>query len=413
MKALTIAIGDEILIGQIVDSNSSFIAKSLNSIGIEVKESLVISDEGSHLIDTLTNYCQKVDLIIITGGLGPTSDDGTKEALAQFYNSELVYNEVAGKFLKQFLGAKNIPMNDNNKGQAYLPSNCIAIENKMGTAPGMLFTENDCLIFSLPGVPFEMKNLMETEVLPYLKAKYTLPDIVHKTIHTIGLQESVLAEKLFDFEKELPKEIKLAYLPNPKQIRMRFSAIGIKKDLDKLIDQQIKKLIQIIPDNIISQNEEQLEEVVGNLLKERKLTVVTAESCTGGYIAHRFTIVPGSSDYFLGSFVVYNNKLKENVLNVSPQDIIEYGAVSEQVVSQMAKNALLLSGADYAVATSGIAGPTGGTEEKPVGTVWISVANKHNIVAKRYQFGNHRERNIIRSSYTALNMLRKSILDEE
>jgi len=412
MKASVITIGDEILIGQVIDSNSAYIAKQLNSIGIEVYEMLSVSDASVHLINTLDRSLELSDILILTGGLGPTSDDGTKEVLAGYFKSEMAINNEALENIKQFLSKRNMPLNKNNKEQSYLPVKCKMLPNTVGTASGMWFEKDNKIVISLPGVPFEMESLVKNYIIPELKNRFELPSIVHKTIITQGIPEAVLAEKLIGFEKQLPAELKLAYLPNPKMIRLRFTGRGNKEDLNNLINEQIDLLKIYIPENIISEEDEAIEETLSKLLRSLNKTISVAESCSGGYISHLFTLIPGASDVFTGSVISYSNSQKEKVLGVSSKDLLQNGAVSEPVVRQMATGVLKLTGSDYSMATSGIAGPAGGSPDKPIGTVWIAVASKHKMISKKFQFGSNRERNIMRTASTALNMVRQLILEE-
>ncbi|HKK80852.1 MAG TPA: competence/damage-inducible protein A [Prolixibacteraceae bacterium] len=402
-----ITIGDEILIGQIVDTNSAWMAQELNKIGIGVAQITSISDTPVHLVNAIDDAQLRADVIIITGGLGPTKDDRTKKVLAEYFNAELVTHQPTLDHVTDFFKKRGLGVNQLNKDQALVPECCEVLHNPSGTAPGMWFEHNGKIVISMPGVPFEMKGIMQDAVLSRLKDKNGGGAIVHKTVHTIGIPESILAEKLEDWEDALPEFIHLAYLPNPGQIRLRFSAFGNDEaQLKKSVELEIEKLKTIIPEAIFGYDNDTLAGVVGKMLMDKKATVATAESCTGGQIAHSITSMPGSSGWFKGSVVAYSNNVKAGVLNVSDDDIDKYGAVSEQVVKQMAGGVRKLTKADYSVATSGVAGPDGGTDEKPVGTVWIAVASPDEIIAKKFTFSNNRERNIIRSSQTALNMLR-------
>lgn len=407
MKAEIITIGDEILIGQIVDTNSAWMAEELNKIGIGVAQITSISDTPVHLVNALDDAQLRADVILITGGLGPTKDDRTKKVLAEYFQTSLVRHQPTFEHVTAFFERRGLGVNQLNKDQALVPECCEVLHNALGTAPGMWFEHNDKIFVSMPGVPFEMKGIMQEAVLPRLKGKNGSGAIVHKTVHTIGIPESILAEKLEYWEDALPDFIHLAYLPNPGQIRLRFSAFGNDEtQLKKAVELEIEKLKTIIPEAIFGYDNDTLAGVVGEMLMDKKATVVTAESCTGGQIAHSITSVPGSSGWFKGSVVAYSNDIKADVLKVNPNDIEKYGAVSEQVVKQMAEGVRKLCKADYAVATSGVAGPDGGTDEKPVGTVWIAVASPVETIAQKFTFSNNRERNIIRSSQTALNMLR-------
>lgn len=411
MKTEIITIGDEILIGQIVDTNSAWMAQQLNSIGIHVYQITSISDERNHILSTLNDAESRADIILITGGLGPTNDDITKQTVCEYFGSKLILHEKSLQNIQTFLEKRGInKMIDNNRNQALVPDNCTVLENMNGTAPGMWFERNNKIFVFMPGVPFEMKALMTNEVLPRIKKQFKLPEIVHKTIHVQGIPEAHLAEMLSDWENNLHKSIKLAYLPSPGMIRMRFSVHGnTKSDLLNIINTEIEKLEKIIPDNLVSVDEKKIEEVIGELLINDKATVSTAESCTGGYLAHLITKASGSSQYFKGSVIAYANEIKINELDVNINDIEKFGAVSKQVVEQMAKNVMLKFKTTYGIATSGIAGPTGGTDDKPIGTIWIAIANENKVYSEKFVFGNDRERNIVRSANTALSLLKNFI----
>jgi nicotinamide-nucleotide amidase len=410
MQAEIISIGDELLIGQVVNTNASWMAQQLNLIGISVFQITAIGDTTEHILQALQEAESRSNLILLTGGLGPTSDDITKPALCEYFNSKLIVDESVAKHLTDLLQKRGIRAMERNLKQAEVPDNCKVIHNPVGTAPGMWFEKNDKVFVSLPGVPYEMETIMNIAIIPLVKEFFKTPTIVHKTIQTFGIPESMLADKLISWEKQLPDDLKLAYLPSPEGIRLRLSIKGENKDdLEKLIDHQVNELNKIIPADIFGYDKQSLQEVIGIILKKGNKTLSTAESCTGGLIAKLITEIPGSSNYFTGSVVAYSNKIKEDVLKVNPENIKNYGAVSQQVVEEMVKGALHLFGTDYAIATSGIAGPDGGTEDKPVGTVWIAVGSAERIIAKRYVFGNLRDINIRRSSSTALNMLRRFI----
>lgn len=414
IKAEIITIGEELLIGQVIDTNSAWISQQLNLIGISVKQITSISDNKQQIIDTLNQATQRSQLVLITGGLGPTKDDITKQTLAEYFNSKLIFNEEAYKNIEAIFTRRNLKVTELNKQQAYLPDNCKVIPNLEGTACGMQFKKNNSLVISMPGVPYEMKTMMEKFILPALKNEFKLPYVVHKTILTQGIGESLLAEKIENWENNLPKNISLAYLPSPGIVRLRLSANGENKnELENLIQIEIDKLKEIISEYIFGYDDETLEVIIGNLLKAKYKTLAVAESCTGGYIAHLITSVPGSSKYFKGGIVSYANEIKINELQINEHDLKQFGAVSKQVVEQMAKNILRKYQTDYAIATSGIAGPDGGTPEKPVGMVWIAVADKFNVNAQVFYMGEHRGRNIQKSAITALNMLRKKILEHE
>lgn len=412
MKAEIITIGDEILIGQIIDTNSAWIADQFNLSGIEIYQITSVHDESEHIKEALKNAEEKVDLVILTGGLGPTKDDITKHVLCEYFNTKMVFHEPTFKHIKQRFKNRNIDLNKLNRDQALIPESCTVLPNKAGTAPGMWLEKNDTIFVSVPGVPFEMKYLVEHELLPRLQNNGKTKAIFHKTVQTQGLPESMLAQRIENWENSLPKNIKLAYLPNPMSVRLRLSAMGSDlNELKRQVQDEIERLKQLIPDHIFGFDNETLAEVIGRMLLEKRQTLALAESCTGGYISHLITSVPGSSGWYKGGVTAYSNEIKQNLLGVSTESLENYGAVSEQVVLEMAKGVRRKMNTDFSVATSGIAGPTGGTEEKPVGTVWIAVATPDKTVAEKFVFGDNRERNIIRSSQTALQLLRKTIIN--
>ncbi|MDD4755942.1 MAG: competence/damage-inducible protein A [Prolixibacteraceae bacterium] len=411
MKAEIITIGDEILIGQIIETNSVWIAGQFNLHGIEIYQITSVHDNPEHIEQALFNAEQNADLIIITGGLGPTKDDITKQVLCNYFNTKLVFHEPTFEHIKNKFRNRNIDINKLNRDQALVPESCTVLFNKTGTAPGMWFKKGNKIFVSVPGVPFEMKYLVEFEILPRLRDLKAGKAIYHKTINTQGLPESILAQLIEQWENSLPENIRLAYLPNPMAVRLRLSAVGTDmKVLEQQVAAEIDKLKRLIPDNIYSFDNESLAEVIGKLLISRSASLAVAESCTGGYISHMITSVPGSSSYYKGGITAYSNEAKHKILGVNAAVIEKFGAVSEQVVCEMASGARELLKADYSIATSGIAGPGGGTENKPVGTVWIAVADTSGIKAEKYIFGDNRERNIIRSSQTALQMLRKKLI---
>ena len=414
MTAAIITIGDEILIGQIVDTNSAFIAESLNLIGVRVQEIRSIADQGRAISSCLADFEGRVDLVVITGGLGPTRDDITRQSLNDYFGGKLAENPEVLAHIQTLFHLRGIRMSDLNRRQAVIPDNCKILENAEGTAPGMWFEKGETIFVSLPGVPFEMKSIVSLQLIPRLANMLNGNIIVHRTIMTQGIPESYLASTISEWELALPGNIHLAYLPHPGLVRLRLSAIGENRDdLNKLLQFEIDKLLKIIPEDIFALEDRTLEAVVGEILKARNLTVSTAESCTGGYIASLFTSVAGSSEYFTGSVVAYSNEIKQNELGVAAEDIESFGAVSKKVVEQMALGIRKKFGTDFGIATSGIAGPSGGSEDKPVGTVWIAVSSAQKTFSKRYQFGEHRQRNIERSSLTALNILRKMVLEIE
>ena len=405
-----ISIGDELLIGQTLNTNAFWIAAELDKIGFTVRQHTSISDNKEHIVKTLTESLNNSDVVLITGGLGPTNDDLTMPVLNDYFGGKLVVDDVVYKDIERLILGRGFDMNENNKRQALVPDNCKVIRNPNGTAPGLWFERENKVVAAMPGVPFETKAMITDTVIPWLKQKYVLPEIVHQMVLTQGLPESKLAELIADWENQLPATIKLAYLPSPGRVKLRLSSKGKSRvEVQHKIDEQVAKLMQIIPKNIYSTNNSNLEEVIGKLLKQKNATLATAESCTGGYLAHLITSISGSSDYFKGSVISYANEIKINELGVKKSDLENYGAVSQQVVEQMAVGVLKKFKVDYAVATSGVAGPTGGTTEKPVGTVWIAVADKNGVVSKQFTFGKLRSVNIERSAVAALGMLREVV----
>ena len=411
MTSEIITIGDELLIGQVVDTNSAFIARELNKIGISVFQITSVSDSRAHILSALEEASRRAPLVLITGGLGPTKDDITKSVFAEYTGDRLAIHPETLRHIETMMAARNISMNPLNVKQAETPSRCTVLTNSCGTAPGMWFEKDGVTYISMPGVPFEMKTMMHDEVLPRLQQRFNGGNILHRTLLVVGFPESALALHIEDWENNLPPHIKLAYLPGSGIIRLRLSASSDDMQiLAAQTEKKIEKLKILLGEHIISENDEQIEEIVARILKERKQTVATAESCTGGNIARLLTSVSGSSEYFKGSVVAYANEIKEKILQVNPNDLQQYGAVSEQAVTQMAVNVRQLMGTDYGIAASGIAGPTGGTPEKPVGTIWIAVASASQTEAKLLHYGNNRENNIQRTSTAALNLLREMIV---
>lgn len=411
MQAEIITIGDEILIGQIIDSNSAWMAQQLNLIGVDVQRITSISDTDEAIRHALNNLLPQTKLVLFTGGLGPTKDDITKHTLADYFNMKLVFNpEIYAHIEKLFASLGRVP-SALNKKQAEVPDGCRVLFNSTGTAPGMLFVHKGIYVVSMPGVPYEMKFLMETHVLPIIEAELIRTHIIHKTILTVGVPESELAEKLHAFEESLPENLKMAYLPRPGMVRLRLTAKGDNAiALQALVDEKSDLLKAILGPIVYGTEQERLEQVVGDVLVQRGETLATAESCTGGYLAHLITSIPGSSRYFMGSILAYANRIKIDQLGVKKASLERAGAVSEEVVTQMAEGAREHLGTTWALATSGVAGPDGGTDEKPVGTVWIAVAGPNGTFAKRYQFGKERERNIKKSAFMALDMLRGQLV---
>lgn len=406
MRATIVTIGDEILIGQILDTNSRYISRALNAHGIVVAERTSIGDNRAQIVETLDRAISQSEIVIITGGLGPTKDDITKHTLCEYFNSILRYDEVEAEHIRTMLATRNIAFNDLNRGQAMVPECCTVLHNAHGTAPGMWFEKDGHVVISLPGVPFEMQHLIDEEVMPRLAAHFELHEIVHRTMITFGIAESILAEKISTWEEALPEYLHLAYLPAPNIVRLRLSAYEVEgKKIGQEIDAQFEKLRSIIPDNIAGFEEATVEELVHNILINRGYTLAVAESCTGGAIASKFTAQAGASAYFLCGIVSYSNESKCNVLGVQMSDIEQYGAVSEQVAVAMAQGARAISGANFAVSTTGIAGPTGGSAEKPVGTVWIGIATPDKCFAVRKNCGTDRSQIISRATAYAIAML--------
>jgi nicotinamide-nucleotide amidase len=406
MLAEIITIGDEILIGQIVDTNSAWMGKELNTIGISVKQITSVSDNAEHIVQALEEAQKRADLILITGGLGPTKDDITKLTLSNYFNMPLRRDQATLEHIEAIFARFNRPMIDVNIRQADVPDGCTVIQNQNGTAPCMWLEVNGKIIVSMPGVPFEMMYLMEDEILPRLKKAFVLPFIVHKTILTSGLGESFLAQQIEDIEDSLPNYIKLAYLPKLGQVRLRLSASGNDEaSLKADIDVYAQQIIQRINPYVVIDEDVALEKAILDKMKAKNLTLSTAESCTGGYIAHLITQHAGSSAVFAGGAVAYSYDLKESILGVKHQTLTEFGAVSEQTVKEMAQGAITHFKTDYSIAVSGIAGPDGGMPGKPVGTVWIAIATKDNVIAKLFTFSSKRIQNIERSATAALTML--------
>jgi nicotinamide-nucleotide amidase len=409
MLAEIITIGDEILIGQIVDTNSAWIAQHLNAIGIRVKQISSVSDDREHILTALAEASQRASIILITGGLGPTKDDITKKTLAEYFGVGLIENKQAlenvQKIFRRLRGAET-ELLDVNKQQALVPENCEVIINENGTAPGMWFNHEGKIYMSMPGVPHEMMYMMEEAVIPKIRSTLKLPFIVHRTILTAGEGESYLAEKIADIENSLPAFIKLAYLPKLGQVRLRLSAYGDDENLlHTKVEEFTERIVRRVGSSVIALEDIPLEKAILNYMSEKELTLSTAESCTGGYIAHLITQHAGSSKVFFGGAVSYSYELKESILGVKNETLWQYGAVSRETVTEMVEGALLNFKSDYAIAVTGIAGPGGGTPEKPVGTVWIGVASAGKTITKKFQFGNKRQQNIERTAIAALNML--------
>ncbi|MDX2046974.1 MAG: competence/damage-inducible protein A [Chitinophagaceae bacterium] len=414
VHASIITIGDELLIGQTIDTNSAWIAQELNKIGVWVHRRIAVGDEWKDIWQSLDEESKLSQIIIITGGLGPTADDITKPLLCQYFGGKLVVNEDArNNVINIFENILKRPLLERNLKQAEVPDVCTVIQNKRGTAPGMWFEKDGKVYVSMPGVPHEMKGMMINYVLPHLQQRLHLPPIVHRTLLTAGIGESFLAERIKEFEATLPRNIKLAYLPNYGMVKLRLTAKGNDARIFAELEAEFDMLKQQISDVLVSDEDKSMQQVVGELLKTKKKTLSTAESCTGGYISHLITSVAGSSEYFKGGVVSYANEAKEKVLHVPHKTLQSSGAVSEETVTEMARGALKALGTDYALATSGIMGPDGGTPEKPIGTVWVAAASTRDIQAHKFHFRFDRSRNIELTATNALNMLRKFILENE
>lgn len=409
MLAEIITIGDEILIGQIVDTNSAWMAELLNIAGVSVAQITSISDDRDQILHTLKQASSHADVILITGGLGPTRDDITKQTLCDYFDTRLVLNEEALKNIERIFVSRGYALTPVNRAQAELPESCEPLINAQGTASGMWFEMDGKIYVSMPGVPFEMKGLMKDFVLPRLAALNNKV-VMHRTILTQGVGESFLADKISRWEDQLPAHLKLAYLPQPGIVRLRLSGGGDDREqLHQELNNSIDALYKIIPDYIFGEGTDTLEGLCGDLLRKQNLTLATAESCTGGYIAHLITSIAGSSDYFKGSVVSYANDIKVKVLEVSPELLQKHGAVSEEVVIEMAEGAKKLLNADCILAVSGIAGPDGGSTEKPVGTIWVCLITPRETKTRKFLFGDQRDRNIRRTALAALAMLHSSL----
>ncbi|MGC4099864.1 CinA family nicotinamide mononucleotide deamidase-related protein [Ferruginibacter sp.] len=413
IQATIITIGDELLIGQVIDTNSAWMAQELNKAGIRVARRVAVGDVWDEIWNALDEESRHADIILLTGGLGPTADDITKPLLCKYFGGKLIIDEKAKENVVNIFKRLNRPMIERNLLQAEVPDNCTVIQNARGTAPGMWFEKDGKIYVSMPGVPHEMKGMMENYVIPELSKKMQLPVIAHRTLLTAGVGESFLADLIQDFEKALPAHIKLAYLPNYGMVRLRLSSSGFDKEaIENEIELQFAQLQLQVAAYLVTNVDEPMEEVVGKLLLSKNKTMCTAESCTGGYIAHLLTSIPGSSAFYDGSVVSYSYGAKEDLLNVDHQVLLNKGAVSEEVVTAMAKGALQNIKSDFVIAVSGIMGPGGGMSEKPVGTVWVAIGSKEKIETQKLFFRFDRMRNIQLTAVTTLNLLRKFILEQ-
>jgi nicotinamide-nucleotide amidase len=412
-QSIIITIGDELLIGQTIDTNSAWIAQQLNQIGINVKRRIAVGDERTAIGEALDEAIPKADIIFLTGGLGPTADDITKPLLSEYFGGKLTINETVLQHVKQLFSKRNRPFLERNMAQAEVPENCQVLFNRMGTAPGMWFEKDNCIIISLPGVPFEMQTIVSEEVMPRLREKFKGQHIIHKTLITVGVGESFIADKIEDIETALPPHIHLAYLPTPGFVKLRLTTEGENKEaLQAEIDTRAELIRQRLGNIIAATEDIPLEEIVARMMIEGRLTLGLAESCTGGYLANRLTNIPGSSAFFKGSVVTYANEIKERVLDVPSRILQTEGAVSEATVRQMATAALELMQSDIALSISGILGPGGATPDKPVGLVWMAIANKDRVITKKFQFFYDRPRNKEMAANAALDMIRLFIQEQ-
>jgi nicotinamide-nucleotide amidase len=408
--AEVITIGDEILYGQITDTNSQWISAELDKLGIKTIRKSSVGDNSEEILTVLAEAEVRADIILITGGLGPTKDDITKKTLADYFESDMAINEVALAEVTAFFRIRGRELTELNRLQAMQPLKARHISNRVGTAPGMWFEKEGRIFVSMPGVPFEMKEMMSSIILPKLQEHFETPVIYHKIVRTVGIPESTLTVKIEQWEDSLPENIKLAYLPELNIVKLRLTATGNTLEaLQKQVDAEIEKLRPLIAKYIYGYGAEELEQVIGRLLLNQDKTIAVAESCTGGYIGHMITRVPGCSAYFSGGMVPYNNEMKINTLGVKQETIERHGAVSEQTVREMAENIRKVCGSSIGVASSGIAGPHGGTDDKPVGTVWIACADEQGTIARRLQLGTERNINIHLTAINVLNMVRKRL----
>ncbi len=407
-----ITIGDELLIGQVIDTNSAWMAQELNKIGFWVNRRLAIGDSRIDILKALDEESTNADIILLTGGLGPTADDITKPLLCEYFNTTMVVNEEALNNVKNiFVNILHRPLTDRNLKQAEVPASCLVIQNKRGTAPGMLFEKKEKIFVSMPGVPHEMKGMMTESVIPYLKKHFGTNYISHRTLLTAGVGESTLADHIQDFEENLPSEIKLAYLPNYGMVRLRLTANSNQEGILELqLNSLFSDLKSRVKEWLVTDEDISVQEVLYKILTARKQTLSTAESCTGGYVAQLITSIPGSSAYFHGSVIAYDNDIKKKILGVDPAILASAGAVSEETVRAMINGVIKIMGTDFAIATTGIMGPGGGSKEKPVGTVWIAAGNSHEIITQKLWFRFDRQRNTELTAINVLNLLRRFII---
>jgi len=409
MLAEIITIGDELLLGQVINTNSSWIGNRISALGIKVQRITTVGDNREEILKILSESQQRSQFVFISGGLGPTSDDITKPVLCEYFNTTLVFNESVYENALSVLSKRGAVMNELNRNQALVPASAKIVENDIGTAPGLWMVKDNVNFIALPGVPFEMESIINNRIVPAIKEKFKLQFNYHKTVLTTGIGESKLAIQISDWENKLPDSIKLAYLPSPGMVKLRLSGYG-HTIIKNIVEKEIIKLEAILGNAIFGYDNDTLETIVGRNLAANHQTLSTAESCTGGNIARMITSVPGSSEYFLGSIIAYSNDIKSEFLEVSKEFIQQYGAVSQQVAESMSKGIMKKFNSDYSIGVTGIAGPSGGTADKPVGTTWIAVSSGHQTISEKFLFGDNRERNIIRSSFAALNMLRKMLI---
>ncbi|MFI3294786.1 MAG: CinA family nicotinamide mononucleotide deamidase-related protein [Rikenellaceae bacterium] len=409
--AQIITIGDELLIGQVVDTNSAFIGQQFSDIGLPVVRRLAIGDRAEDIYSTLDHALREADVVIVTGGLGPTKDDITKHTLSRLFDSPLVRDAATFEHVRDMVERRGIEFNESNQSQADVPACCEVLKNENGSAPGMVFERDGHFLFSLPGVPFEMKRLITDRVIPYIESRFSLRSVVHRSVITFGLPESILSERIESWELALPSWIRLAYLPNASAIRLRLSAYDVDRDVAQAeFEKQFQAVRELIGESYLGDEPCSVESSLAAILLERGATLSVAESCTGGTISRKITSMEGASSYYLAGVTSYSNEMKRDILGVSWDDIMTHGAVSQQVAEQMAMGVRRVSGSDYSIATTGIAGSTGGSDQKPVGTIWIAVATPEGVISQRLQFGQLREQNMEKGSVTALNMLRCHLL---
>ncbi len=410
MKAIVISIGDELLIGQTINTNAAWIGQELSKLGGSVIEGLTISDQADKIIETVEYAINRADVVLITGGLGPTKDDITKHTLARFFNTELEIHKPTLEKITNYFTSRNRPMLESNIQQAALPKNCTILPNNYGTAAGMWFEKENRIVISLPGVPYEMKGIMTEEVFPLFKQRFQLNSLYHKTILTQGIGESFLAEQISEWENKVRSEgFGLAYLPSPGLVKLRLSSPNGEIDKQK-IEEYLSEIQLLLPEAVFGFENDTLPQIIGKLLKDRNLKIGTVESCTSGLLANQIVSVSGASEYFEGSLLTYSYDIKESLLDIKKETLLTNGAVSEIIAQEMAVGGLKKLGVDVCISTTGIAGPLGGTEDKPVGLVWIGLATNNGVKAKKFQFGDNRERNLQMTVLSALNWLRYELL---